>query len=63
MAIRGAKSIAEYAIRKWLEQEGFAVEHFELVFNKNEAIVMDSEGQSIRLVYDPAYKTVILQDA
>ena len=28
MAIKGAKTIAEYAIRKWLENEGFVMECF-----------------------------------
>lgn len=63
MAIKGAKTIAEYAIRKWLEQEGFVMDCFKLNFSKNEAIITDLEGQSLKLVYDPVYKTVIPQDA
>ena len=28
MPVRGAKTIAEYAIRTYLEQEGFAMDYF-----------------------------------
>lgn len=59
MAIKGAKTIAEYAIRKWLQNEGFVMEHFEFTMNGNEAEVKDTCGNAITLVYDPALKEVI----
>ena len=63
MAIRGARSIAEYAIRKWLENEGFVMEHFRLEFtNRHEAIVVDANGDTLRLEYDPNNKIVVVAD-
>lgn len=35
MAIKGCKSIAEYAIRRWLDEQGFAMEYFELEDRKS----------------------------
>lgn len=63
MAVKGAKSIAEYAIRKWLENEGFVMDHFEVHFtNPHEAEVSDKNGDFIYLIYDPNTKTVIAED-
>lgn len=59
VAIKGAKSIAEYAIRKWLKQEDFALECFSLEFYQNEAVLTDCNGARLRLVYDPDYRIVI----
>lgn len=59
MAIKGAKTIAEYAIRKWLENEGFVMECFQLDFTGEcEAIIKDKQGDSLRLVYDKARRAV-----
>lgn len=54
-----AKTIAEYAIRKWLQNEGFAVECFSLRMDGQEAILMDSNGDRMRILYNPATKTVL----
>ena len=35
MAIKGAKTIAEYAIRKWLSEQGFVMEYFSLSMEEN----------------------------
>lgn len=46
--IKGAKSIAEYAIRKWMEQEGFAIECFHAeMTGQHEALVRDCNGDSL----------------
>lgn len=59
MVIKRAKSIAEYAILKWLENEGFDMEHFTLEMGMPyEAIIRDASGESLRLEYDPADKSV-----
>ena len=51
MAIKGAKTIAEYAIRKWLENEGFVMECFQIDFTGEcEAIIRDGQGDSLRVV-------------
>lgn len=63
MAIKEAKTIAEYAIRKWLENEGFAMEYFQLEFTGDcEAIIKDKRGDSLRLVYDKTRRVVFLVD-
>lgn len=56
--IKGAKTIAEYAIRKWLETNNFAVECFDLVVDGNTAILTDSRGETMRLIYDPGTRAV-----
>ena len=57
MAIKGAKSVAEYAFRKWIEKE-VNPDYFTLDINGHEAILRDRNGDTLRLVYDPVYKTV-----
>ncbi|WP_367567278.1 hypothetical protein [Lacrimispora sp.] len=60
MAIKGAKSIAEYAIRKWLENEGFAMDYFTLEMTGiHEAVLTDIREDKLRLEYDPVTKTVV----
>ncbi len=39
--IKGCKTIAEYAIRKWMETKGFVFAHFDLRVNGNEGIITD----------------------
>lgn len=58
MAIKGAKSIAEYAIRKWMKEEGLALSFFTLEMNGNEGKLTDSQGNSMTLTYDPVEKMV-----
>lgn len=62
MAIKGAKSIAEYAFRKWISQSNLNPDYFTLDINGHEAILRDRNGDTLRLVYDPMYKEVIQQD-
>lgn len=59
MAIKGAKTIAEYAFRKWMEQEGFQEGYFSLeMVDSREAIIRDSNGDSMKLVYEPTGRIV-----
>ena len=61
MAIKGAKTIAGYAIRRWLENEGFVMECFQLEFTGEcEAVITDRQGESLRVVYDKTRKAVFL---
>lgn len=61
MAIKGAKTIAEYAIRKWLENENFVMDCFKLEFNgDSEATITDANGDSMALLYDSDTKQVIV---
>lgn len=60
--IKGAKSIAEYAIRKWLQSEGFEIRYFKLTVHNNEAMIVDSAGDTLRLVYDNDTKSVYVKE-
>ena len=60
--IKGAKSIAEYAIRKWLQSAGFEMRYFKLTVHNNEAMIVDSAGDTLRLVYDNDTKSVYAKE-
>lgn len=53
MSDKKSKTIAEYAIRKWLENEGFQIECFRLKVIGNRALLMDMRGDKLILTYDP----------
>lgn len=59
--ITGAKSIAEYAIRKWLQDQNFVMSEFELTISGNKGIVKDKNGDSITLIYDGVSRTVYVK--
>lgn len=59
MAIKGTKTIAEYAIRKWLEKEGFVIECFKIEMKGNEALITDGNGDELRLIYDRNIRRVV----
>ena len=59
MPIKGAKTIAEYAFRKWMEDAGFMAGMFNLeLTGKHEAVIRDKAGDTMKLIYDPESKTV-----
>lgn len=58
MAIKGAKSIPEYAIRKYLQNKDFDMSYFELTMYGNQAELEDTCGNTITLVYDAESRTV-----
>lgn len=60
--IKGATSIAEYAIRKWLQDQNFVMSCFELSMNGNEAILTDRNNDTLTLVYDSSSKTVYVKE-
>lgn len=61
MAIRGATTIAEYAIRKWMEREGSVTECFELeMTGAHEAVLHDGNGDRLRLLYDRGTRMVLI---
>lgn len=59
MAVKGARTIAEYAIRKWLTEEGFEMEHFTLTMDGNEGKLTDRNGAGMTLVYEPSRSVYI----
>lgn len=62
MEVRLAKSIAEYAIRKWLAEQNFEMENFELTMNGNEAVLADENGDTLKLVYDHQRRVVYVKE-
>ena len=60
--IKGAKSIAEYAIRKWLQSEGFEMRYFKLTVHDNEAMIVDSAGDTLWMIYDNDTKSVYVKE-
>ena len=49
--VKGAKTIAEYAIRKWLQDHEFEMDYFELKVDGNTGIVTDMNIERMFLIY------------
>ncbi|MDE6872944.1 MAG: hypothetical protein K2P87_00590 [Lachnospiraceae bacterium] len=62
MAIKEARSIAEYAIRRWLVEQGFFMESFGLIMDGKEGKLTDRQGDSLVLVYDCNTKSVYIKE-
>ena len=62
MAITGAKTIAEYAIRRWLAEQNFSMESFRLDMDGREGKLTDCVGDSLTLVYDRSTGLVYVKD-
>ena len=60
--MKGAKTIAEYTIRRWLQTQGFVMDYFDLTMNGNEGILKDRNGDTMTLVYDGTEKVVYMKD-
>ena len=60
--IKGAKTIAEYAIRKWLQDQNFVMSYFNLEVKGNEGILTDKNNDTMTLVYDNASNTVYVKE-
>lgn len=54
-------TIAEYAIRRWLQERDLAMEHFTLEMHGNEGTLTDVNGDDIVLCYDPDTKSVYIK--
>lgn len=62
MVIKGAKTIAEYAIRSWLLQQNFAMEYFDLAMDGNKGVLKDQSGDELILVYDAEKRAVYVSE-
>ncbi len=62
MTIKGAKTIAEYVIRRWMAEQNFAIGYFELTMNGNEGTLTDRTGDCMVLVYDSGRKAVYVKE-
>ena len=60
--IQRVKTIPEYAIRKWLIKEGFALECFNLDMHGNQGILTDQAGASMTMEYIPESRPVIVKE-
>ena len=60
--VKGAKSIAEYAIRRWLSEQGFDLEYFKLFMDGNRSTLTDKNGEGLVLVYDPGNRVVYVAE-
>lgn len=60
--IKGARSIAEYAIRRWLESQQFEMSMFSLEMDGNKGILRDRNGDSMALIYDSASHEVRVEE-
>ena len=58
MIIRGCKTIAEYAVRQWMDSNGFVRGNFELTMNGNDATITDQAGGNLTVRYDPVSRSV-----
>ena len=58
LILRGCKTIAEYAFRRWMAENGFANGYFTLEITGNEAIIRDKAGNTLNLTYDNVEKCV-----
>ena len=62
LGMKGCKSIAEYAIRKWLTTQGFQMAFFNLDVHENEGVLIDHNGDTLLLVYDRETKSVYAKE-
>lgn len=49
--VKGAKTIAEYAIRKWMQDHEFVMSYFTLEMKGNTGIITDMNGELMYLIY------------
>lgn len=57
--MKGCRTIAEYAVRRWMEQQGFVAGNFDVVMDGNDATITDRTGGSLAVRYDQASRTVV----
>lgn len=56
--ITGCKTIAEYAIKKWMEKNGFVMELFSIEMFGNSAEITDQTGEKMKVTYNSETKEV-----
>lgn len=59
-----ARTIAEYAIHRWLQENNFVMGCFKLTMtpNNNEILVTDELGDTLLLAYDRESKSVYVKE-
>lgn len=56
--MRGCKTIAEYAIKKWMHDNGFVMSEFSVNISGNNGIITDKVGDILMVEYDRETKSV-----
>lgn len=62
MAVKKVKSIAEYAIRKWMAAQDLDMGCFTVIMNGSSAVLEDANGDRLTLAYDGASREVHIED-
>lgn len=62
MAIKGCKSIAEYAFRRWMQEHLFAEGYFTLEIIGSDGTIRDRNGDTLELHYDDIGKCVEVRE-
>lgn len=62
MTIKGCKTIAEYAFRRWMVEQGFLDGYFSLEVTGNDGVIKDNNGNTLMVHYDTKEKCVIIKD-
>ena len=60
MSLKNARTISEYVIRKWLEENRFDMDWFQLEMSGEDGILKDRTGDTLKLRYDKHSKKVIV---
>lgn len=56
--MKGCKTIAEYAIRRWMEENGFVMSEFSVEMDGNCAEIKDKTGDSMKVAYNTKERKV-----
>lgn len=54
----GCKTIAEYAVKKWMENNGFIMSEFAVSMDGNTAQITDKRGDCLTVQYNPKTRKV-----
>ncbi len=60
--MKGCRTIAEFAIRTWMEANGFVMDFFNVKMDGNTALITDRTGDNMKVSYDPVTKSVEIQN-
>lgn len=62
MTIKGCRSIAEYAMLRWMCEHGFADKYFTLEVSGHDGIIRDKAGDTLEITYDGDAMCVYVKD-
>ena len=59
--MRKAKTIADYAILRWMDINNFEIDKFRLEMHGNSGIITDCYGDSMEVSYNPKTKEITVE--